>query len=145
MLSGIFTSKSTSKSSITPYQNNSKTSKKRLTIVPNGILGSPLETVGVPESTCWVPSAEISRFRSHFGPPGRAQNPLKIEEILKKTASGRLRKGTRKAARRKIRKTSVSEGPHPHETLRIQAKSKVFHFCRESSFGLIFHSILDPF
>ena len=145
MLSAIFTSKSTSKSSITPYQNDSKTSKKRQTIVPNGILGSPLETVGVPGSNCWVPSPEISRFLSHFGPPCKHQNPSKVEEILKKTALGSLRRRTRKAARRKTRKTSVSEGGHPHETLRIQAKSKVFHFCRESSLGLIFHSILDPF
>ena len=107
---------------------------------------------GIPFGDRWRPRVKLVgpecrniSILTHFGPPCRQQNPSKIEEILKKTASGSLRRRTRKAARRKTRKTSVSEGAHPHETLRIQAKSKVFHFCRESSFCLIFHSILIPF
>ena len=140
------------KSRMTPHENNSKRTKMRAEWHPrtpfgdpNGIPRSPLETVGVPGSNWWVRNAEISGFLPHFGSPCRQQNPSKITEILKKTVSDAARRRTRKAGRRKTQKTSISEGAHPHETLRIQAKSKVVHFCRESSLGLILHPILDPF
>ena len=81
-----------------------------------------------------------------FGTPCRHQNPSKIEEILKKTASGSLRRRTRKAARRETRKTSVSEGAHPHETLRIHTKNQRFStFAENRVFASLFTRFWIPF